>query len=50
MAGSSTYPLEYVDCDIPAGVTLSEWRRRRRPVAARPSRLVAVLRRASGLR
>ncbi len=27
MISSDNIPLVYVDCDIPAGVTLTEWRR-----------------------
>ena len=28
-AGPSATPMVYVDCDIPDGMTLAEWRRRR---------------------
>jgi len=49
--------IHYVECDVPPGVTLSEWRRerdataRRRPSRLRSGRRAAVraLRRACGL-
>ena len=48
--GSTASPLLYVDSDIPEGMTLGEWRRRRHPAQPRPPRVVAVLQRAVGLR
>ena len=50
--------IHYVECDVPPGVTLADWRRERDAAAARrrPSRLrldrraaVRALRRACGL-
>ena len=50
--------IHYVECDVPPGVTLAEWRRERDATAARrrPGRLrsgrraaVRALRRACGL-
>ena len=49
--------IHYVECDVPPGVTLSDWRRERAVAARpRPSRLrtgrraaVRALRRACGL-
>jgi hypothetical protein len=48
--------INYVECDVPPGVTLSEWRRDRAAEARRPSWLqtrrraaVRALRRACGL-
>jgi hypothetical protein len=43
-AGPAT-PMVYVDCDVPDGMTLSEWRRHRRePAVARRSRRLTVRR------
>jgi hypothetical protein len=44
-----TPPLLYVACDIPDGVTLVEWRRRRHEHDRRRSRFVAAVCRIGGL-
>jgi hypothetical protein len=48
--------IRYVECDVPPGQTLAEWRRERAGVDRRPSRLrvrrraaIRALRRACGL-
>jgi hypothetical protein len=47
---NDTSPLLYVACDIPDGVTLVEWRRRRHEHdRRRRSRFVAAVRRMGGL-
>jgi hypothetical protein len=46
----SAPPLVYIDCDIPEGLTVAEWRRLRHPRTARRSSGLAVrhlLRRAA---
>ena len=45
---SSAHTFAYVDCDIPAGVTLDDWRHRRVSDAAPRRRSVRVLRRLAG--
>jgi hypothetical protein len=50
MPDSTASPVLYVECDVPEGMTLSDWRRRRHPAQPRPSRVVAALQRAVGLR
>lgn len=42
MTTSPVEPLSYIACDVPPGMTLAEYRRRR---AARPSRRGGALRR-----
>jgi hypothetical protein len=43
---TDTYCFAYVECDVPAGVTLDEWRRRPRPAASSTwTSLLARLRR-----
>jgi hypothetical protein len=49
-------PIQYVECDVPPGQTLAEWRRERAAVGRRPSWLrqrrraaIRALRRACGL-
>ena len=51
-----TDSIHYVECDIPPGQTLAEWRRDRAAAGRRPSRLrsrrraaMRALRRACGL-
>ncbi len=39
------HDFRYVECDIPEGMTLDEWRRRRRVAARRPHGLRRLLRR-----
>jgi hypothetical protein len=48
--------VQYVECDVPPGQTLAEWRRERDAQMRRPSRMrlrrraaIRVLRRACGL-
>ncbi len=48
--------LHYVECDVPPGQTLAEWRRERAASSTRPSRMrlrrraaMRALRRACGL-
>jgi hypothetical protein len=43
-------PLLYVDCDVPEGLTLVEWRRRREGRRVRRSRVVRLLRRVRRVR
>jgi hypothetical protein len=40
-----TRPHHYVHCDVPEGMTLGEYRAKRRPAKSRKSGLVARLRR-----
>jgi hypothetical protein len=53
---SPVSPIHYVECDVPPGQTLAEWRRERHADGRRPSRLRArrraafrALRRVCGL-
>ena len=39
--------INYVECDVPPGVTLSEWRRHRAAEARRPPRWLQTRRRAA---
>jgi hypothetical protein len=51
MSGAPTAsPLLYIDCDVPDGMTLREWRQRRHPARPQSSRVVIALQRAVGLR
>jgi hypothetical protein len=43
MTSSIDIPLEYIHTDIPAGMTIRDWRRSRRPPETR-SRLARLLR------
>jgi hypothetical protein len=44
MSSAAATPLIYVECDVPDGMTLSEWRRLR-PAPSRRRRLTATVRR-----
>jgi hypothetical protein len=45
-AAGSLSPVVYIECDVPAGMTLTEWRRRRdEERLARISRMGGMLRR-----
>lgn len=44
-AAPSLSPLVYVDCDIPAGMTIRAWRESREPLDASLSPMSGVLRR-----
>jgi hypothetical protein len=48
-AALSSSPLVYIECDIPAGMTVRAWRASRRP-AAPMSRMSGVLRRVRRVR
>jgi hypothetical protein len=41
MSTASNTPLIYIQCDVPEGMTLGEWRRQRH-ASSRPSRLTAL--------
>jgi hypothetical protein len=45
---SHVSPVQYVECDVPPGQTLAEWRRERDAETRRPSRM--RLRRRAALR
>jgi hypothetical protein len=42
---AATAPFLYVASDVPEGMTLAEWRRRRHAAAAHRSRVVVLVRR-----
>jgi hypothetical protein len=44
-APSSLSPLVYIECDIPAGMTINAWRASRQPMDERVSPMSGVLRR-----
>jgi hypothetical protein len=44
---SPVYDIHYVECDVPPGQTLSQWRRERVAAARRPPSRMAVRRRAA---
>jgi hypothetical protein len=49
-AASSFSPLVYVECDIPAGMTVRAWRASRQPAEAPVSLMSGVLRRVRRVR
>jgi hypothetical protein len=44
-AASALSPMVYVECDIPAGMTIRDWRTSRQPVDASFSPMSGVVRR-----
>ena len=44
-ADPSLSPLVYIECDIPPGMTMREWRTRRQPIDAGVSPMSSVVRR-----
>jgi hypothetical protein len=44
---SLVHDIHYIECDVPPGQTLSQWRRERAAAARRQPRRMAVRRRAA---
>ena len=44
---SPVYDIHYIECDVPPGQTLSQWRRERAAAAGRQPSRMAVRRRAA---
>ena len=44
---SSVSEIHYVECDVPPGQTLAEWRRERAAAAKRPASRLSTRRRAA---